>query len=196
MVEQVTSQIESEIIEAVQGDENPALAEKISRYGLDSLPVLAEHLSADLPMETLEKFEAILKRVLRANLVGNISGEVARQVAMFQKSVGFLFKYKSYTMKAASPLGYSVFTHNQGEGFSFQRHLTHKTEVFHILEVMPDGFVFICDYKDWERVYDERSFAAWLSGEPDDRYDQFRFHPNPGDVLVINELWVLHYVIG
>jgi hypothetical protein len=195
-MEQAASRIESDILEAVYGEQGAAVAERIPLYGFAALPVLAEHLSTDLPIETLEKFEALLKRVLRSNLSGAISGEIARQIALFQKRVGFLFKYKSYTIKAASPLGYSVFTHNPREGFSFQRHVTHKTEAFHILEVMPGGYVFICDYDEWVKLYDEESFAAWVAGRSDARYDRFRFDPLPGDLFIINELGVVHSVIG
>ena len=39
-------------------------------------------------------------------------------------------KYKSYAVKAATPLGYSIFLQNQGQGFSFQQHLVHKLEGF------------------------------------------------------------------
>jgi mannose-6-phosphate isomerase-like protein (cupin superfamily) len=163
---------------------------------LDLLPPLAEQLSQDLPLERLEKFETILKGVLRANLRGNVSGEVARRVALFQQEIGLLCKYKPYAIKCASPLGYSIFLQNAGQGFSFQRHVTHKTEVFHILDVQPGGYVFICDFEDWGQCYDKDSFAAWLAGEADERYDRFRYQPQAGDVFTIRELGVVHTVIG
>jgi hypothetical protein len=117
-------------------------------------------------------------------------------VAEFQKDIGLLCKYKSYAIKCASPLGYSIFLQNEGEGFSFQRHITHKTEVFHILDVKPGGYVFICDFKDWEQCYDRESFSAWLAGGADERYERFRYRPQPGDVFTISELGVVHTVVG
>ena len=163
---------------------------------LGILPLLSEHLSRDLPIETLERFETILKTVLRMNLRGKVRGETARTVAEFQKEIGLLCKYKSYAIKCASPLGYSIFLQNAGEGFSFQRHVTHKTEVFHILDVKPGGYVFICDFKDWQQCYDRDSFSAWLAGAADERYERFRYRPQPGDVFTINELGVVHTVVG
>ncbi|MBV9211985.1 MAG: hypothetical protein JOZ52_15185, partial [Acidobacteria bacterium] len=163
---------------------------------LDLLPLLAEHLSKDLPIATVENFETILKAVLRANLRGDVSGARAREVAEFQKEIGLLFKYKPYAVKCASPLGYSIFLQNAGQGFSFQRHVTHKTEVFHILDVQPGGYVFICDFQDWEKCYDTSSFADWLAGKTDERYDRFRYRPQAGDVFTIKELGVVHTVIG
>src|SRR5208337_2502550 len=83
-----------------------------------------------------------------------------------------------------------------GQGFSFQHHLVHKLEVFHIIEVKPGGFVFLCDYKDWQQVYERRAFEKWLAGEANPDYDRFKFVPDPGDVFVISELGVVHTVVG
>jgi mannose-6-phosphate isomerase-like protein (cupin superfamily) len=72
----------------------------------------------------------------------------------------------------------------------------HKTEVFHILDVQSDGYVFICGFEEWSQAYDQDSFSRWLEGHPDKRYDQYRFFPRPGDVFVIDRLGVVHSVIG
>ena len=119
-----------------------------------------------------------------------------RELASGQRDLGFLLKDKSYAIKASTPLGYSVFLQNRAEGFSFQRHITHKTEIFYILDVLPGGYVFICDFGEWERIYRRDAFLAWLNGEPDARYERFRLAPQPGDVLAINRLNVVHTVIG
>ena len=195
MASQNTRKIEDAILDMAYGREELAMDDSLSR-SLDLLPLLSEQLSKDLPIEILEKFETILKAVLRANLRGKVSGETAREVARFQKEIGLLLKYKSYAIKCASPLGYSIFLQNAGQGFSFQRHVTHKTEVFHILDVQPGGYVFICDFKDWEKCYDRDSFASWIDGGADERYERFRYHPQPGDVFTIKELGVVHTVIG
>lgn len=194
-MERETNHIKAAILEAAYNQDSKAYS-VIIRHGIAALPVLAEHLSQDLPIEILERFEGVLKTVLRTNLNSVLTGETARQLALFQKNLGFLLKYKSYTIKASTPLGYSIFIQNEGEGFSYQRHVSHKTEVFHILEVKRGGYVFICDFEEWTQCYDKDSFLAWLSGQSVNQYDQYRFEPNPGDVFVIDRLNVVHAVIG
>jgi hypothetical protein len=162
----------------------------------DTLASLVEHLRADSPIDVLEQFERKLKELLSVELAAPITGDRMREVASFQAHLGFLLKYKSYAVKAASPLGYSVFLQRRGEGFSFQRHITHKTEIFYILDVQPGGYVFLCDFEEWQRIYDRDAFLAWLGGAPDARYERWRFVPQPGDVIVIDRLNVVHTVVG
>jgi mannose-6-phosphate isomerase-like protein (cupin superfamily) len=157
---------------------------------------LVDALRADSPIATLEAAERRLKGVLQEQLARPLDGNQIRSLAAFQRDLGFLLKYKSYAVKAASPLGYSVFLQRPGEGFSFQQHVTHKTEIFYILDVLPGGFVFLCDFDDWKRTYDRESFLAWMNGAPDSRYERFRFVPQPGDVIVIDRLSVVHSVVG
>ena len=195
MAAQNTRSIEEAILDVAYGRAEFGIDTTLD-IDLSILPLLGKHLSSDLPIETLERFETILKTVLRTTLRGKVSGETARTVAEFQKEIGLLCKYKSYAIKCASPLGYSIFLQNAGQGFSFQRHVTHKTEVFHIVEVKPGGYVFICDFNDWEQCYDRDAFSAWLAGNEDERYDRFRYRPKPGDVFTINELGVVHTVVG
>jgi hypothetical protein len=166
------------------------------RKGLDGLPRLVELLHQDLPIEQTERLERSLKAVLLQAFQEPVSGEDARRIAQFQKELGFILKYKSYAIKAASPLGYSIFLQNEREGFSFQRHIVHKLEVFHVLGVKPGGYVFLCDSEHWDRVYERESFARWLDGEANPDYDPYRFEPQPGDVFVISELGVVHTVMG
>lgn len=189
------SDMERTIDRFVNGEANAIPAEIIS-YGIALLPVLSEKLAADLPMAVLERYENILKILLHDLFQINISGETARAIAQFQRDLGFMLKYKSYTVKATTPLGYSVFIQNQGEGFSFQRHVSYKTEVFHILEVKPGGYVYICEYDQWLREYDQEAFTAWLNGAPNPAYDRHRIETKPGDVFVIDRLNVVHTVIG
>jgi mannose-6-phosphate isomerase-like protein (cupin superfamily) len=188
--------IERAIDEVSRDPLDPAGGAVIREAGLAALPVLAGRLTADAPIEVVERFEAILKGVLLEGLAGGVPGSTAREVARFQQETGFLFKYKSYAVKCATPLGYSVFFQRPGEGFSFQRHITRKTEVFHILDVLPGGYAFVCRYEDWAAAYEPVSFAAWLAGGADPRYDAFRFDVRPGDVFVIDQLNVVHTVIG
>jgi mannose-6-phosphate isomerase-like protein (cupin superfamily) len=193
---QITKRLEAIVLDILHGRKEYTAYDGVGDPSLEVLPVLAKYLSCDLPIEALERCEVILKAALYSKLSRAVSGETARQVAQFQKSIGFLLKYKSYSIKCASPLGYSVFLQNQGEGFSFQQHISHKTEVFHILDVQSGGFVFLCDYEDWLRYYDKDSFTRWLRGEADERYDQFKFEPRPGDIFTIDKLGVVHSVVG
>jgi mannose-6-phosphate isomerase-like protein (cupin superfamily) len=172
------------------------LRRELVRRREEALPLIVEYLRVDRPIEAIERFEDLLKLLLTADLSAPCTGRKARKLAMAQRELGFLLKYKSYAIKAASPLGYSVFFQNPLEGFSFQRHVTHKTEVFHILDVTPGGYVFLCEFDEWQQVYDPTSFTAWLEGAPDGRYDQFRHAARPGDVIVIDRLNVVHTVIG
>src|SRR5579864_3135358 len=192
-----TSAIDRELRDLGDRPGDAALRGRLAGRGLEVLPALAEFLASALPSAVLEGYEAVLKAVLRRELAGEVTGATARILAGAQQRVGLLYKYKSYAVKASSPLGYSIFLQNPGEGFSFQRHLEHKTEVFHILDVHPGGFVFLCGFDEWERCYDRERFAAWLAGErADPEYDRYRFPARPGDVFVLDELGTVHTVIG
>ena len=93
---------------------------------LEQLEALREPLTSDMPIESLEQFEASWKRALGAIMAAPLTGSDARRVAAFQRDIGLLPKYKSYAIKASSPLGYSVFFQEPGQGFSFQQHRHHK----------------------------------------------------------------------
>lgn len=179
-----------------RGDSNSIDKSSLINQGIDSLNTLSDYLQQDLPIDTVERLERLFKDILKGIFSQRISGAAIIEVITIQKRLGFLFKYKSYAIKASNPSGYSIFIQAKGEGFSFQQHIVHKTEVFHILEVLNGGYVFICDYKDWLENYEERAFADWLSGNPDKRYERFRIYPKPGDVFSINKLGVVHTVIG
>lgn len=192
-----TSRIDRDLRDLAARPGDRGLRERLAGYGMDLLSPIADHLTRDLPIAELETYEEALKAVLRQALAGEVSGPTARAIAAFQQRVGLLLKYKSYAVKASSPLGYSIFLQNPGEGFSFQRHLVHKTEVFHVLDVHPGGFVFLCGMDDWERCYERERFAAWLAGErPDADYERYRFPAHPGDVFVLDQLGIVHTVIG
>ena len=155
-----------------------------------------EQLRRDLPIDQTERLETRLKLLLSSLLQDPLYPAGARQIALFQKELGFILKYKSYAIKAAAPVGYSIFLQNEGEGFSFQRHIEHKLEVFHILQVKPGGFVFFCDFEQWTRIYNKDCFQEWLAGGNNPDYDKYKFVPEPGDVFTISELGTVHTVIG
>jgi hypothetical protein len=165
-------------------------------WDLSVLSPIKTQLLKDHSIDVVERLENIVKNVLRRYLSGIVSGAEARQIAGFQKEVGLLLKYKSYAIKAASPLGFSIFIQSPGQGFSFQQHVTHKTEVFHILQPLQNALVFICPYEEWSRCYDESSFQNWMHGKRDERYDRFAIVPRPGDVFLIDRLSTVHTVIG
>jgi mannose-6-phosphate isomerase-like protein (cupin superfamily) len=71
-----------------------------------------------------------------------------------------------------------------------------KLEVFHILQVKPGGFVFLCDFAQWKSIYNEEHFQRWLAGDENEDYDRYKFVPEAGDVFVISELGVVHTVVG
>jgi mannose-6-phosphate isomerase-like protein (cupin superfamily) len=187
---------EADLLAVGRGEASPTAAELADRDGIGLLPILERAFCRDLPFETLERLESVLKHIVRSVCAAPASGAAARELAAFQQRIGLLFKYKSYTVKAANPLGYSIFLQNPGQGFSFQRHVTHKVELFHVLHVHPGGYVFLCDYADWLRVYRPQPFARWFAGEPDPAIERFRFHPQAGDVVTIDRLNVVHTVIG
>jgi hypothetical protein len=165
-------------------------------WDLNVLNAIKTHLLKDHSIDIVERLETIVKIVLRRYLSGDVSGEEARRIAEFQKEAGFFLKYKSYAIKAASPLGFSIFIQSPGRGFSFQQHVTHKTEVFHILQPLHNALVFICPYEEWRQCYEEASFRNWMQGKRDERYDRFAIVPRPGDVFSIDRLSMVHTVLG
>lgn len=190
------TELSHHIEEHLRNPESSKEVTPVIEHGLQSLSVLGEFLHRDLPIEQTERLEALLKAILRTAMSRPVSGPDARCIAQFQKDLGFILKYKSYAIKAATSVGYSIFLQNEGEGFSFQRHIVHKLEVFHILSVKPGGYVFFCDFADWKEGYEKSAFERWLNGEPNPRYDRYRFVPDPGDIFIISELGVVHTVVG
>jgi mannose-6-phosphate isomerase-like protein (cupin superfamily) len=165
-------------------------------HGAAVLPVLPQFLSRDLPIAVLERYEELYKDLLRPLLTSRLSLPQAWELARVQLEIGLLLKYKSYAVKASSPLGYSLFLQEPGQGFSFQRHITHKTEVFHILDPQENGYIFLCSYEQWNEVYEPHRFSAWLQGADDPGYERFRHPARAGDVYVLDQLGVVHTVVG
>lgn len=180
----------------VAGDTTDSAADLARRYDGVLGPRLVQELSQDHPIDVVERIEAAAKELLSRRFRHEGDPEQIASAIDLSASIGMMLKYKPYGVKAASPLGYSLFFQEPGCGFSFQRHPELKTEVFHILDQQSGGFVFLCDYDDWRRVYDREAFDAWLAGEPDRRYDAFRYSPEPGDVIPIDRLGVVHSAIG
>lgn len=162
----------------------------------EALPVLAAYLRRPLRIERVERIEALFKRYLQHAFAEPLSGEDARFIADVSKTVGFISKFKPYGVKCATPLGYSVFFLRPGMGFSFQRHRTRKTELFHMLKTLDRGQVYISTSKEWEAIYDKDAFNRWLEGTPDARFQKYSRRPDPGDVYLVTELDTVHSVLG
>ena len=175
---------------------NTPVPPDLTSQGVALLPALASYLRTDSTIDRTEAVENVLKSILATLFQRPLPGPVCRQLALFQNAYRFALKYKSYAVKAATPLGYSIFLQAQEEGFSFQQHITHKTEVFHVLATRPGAYVFLCEFADWKRQYEPERFSRWLAGSPDRFFDQRAFRPSPGDVFIISELGVVHTVIG
>lgn len=161
-----------------------------------ALTKLSADLQRPMSLRETERIEEIVKAHLRGLFRRQVSDEDARFLALWQRDLGFLLKYKSYGIKCATPLGYSVFLLNPGEGFSFQRHVTRKTEVFHILEPLDRALVFLCTSDEWRAVYERGRFDRWLAGHSDEELDCIAVRPRPGDVFHVSELGVVHTVLG
>jgi hypothetical protein len=161
-----------------------------------ALAELAHHIHRPMSIAETERVEAVLKAYLRLIFRSNLSGDDARFLALWQRNLGFILKYKSYGVKCATPFGYSVFLQNPGEGFSFQRHLTRKTEVFLIIEPLDHALVFLCTSAEWEALYDKTRLQRWLEGGRDAEVERLASYPKAGDVYHVSELGVVHTVLG
>ncbi|MFY9826471.1 MAG: hypothetical protein WAM82_34225 [Thermoanaerobaculia bacterium] len=163
---------------------------------LEQLESLREPLISDMPIESLEIFEATWKHALSEIMTAPLTGSDARRVAAFQRDVNLLPKYKSYAIKASSPLGYSVFFQQPGEGFSFQQHRHHKVEIFHVFDTRPGSFALICTLDEWKAAYEEDAFSRWLEGSSNPIYERWRIPLHPGDVICLERTGIVHSVIG
>src|SRR5947209_4608400 len=167
----------------------------ISR-ALAQLESLREPLTADLPIADLETFEVDWKQALGRALSAPLSGADARRLATLHQDIGLLPKYKSYAIKASSPLGYSIFLQEPGKGFSFQQHRHHKVEIFHVLEALPGAFALLCTLDEWNAGYDAAEFSRWLDGADHPLYEPWRIPLAAGDVLCLEKTGIVHTVIG
>ena len=88
------------------GDDLP---EFFGEVNIENLALVVEIAEQNLPIEQLERLERVLKQIWINALAGQLTGPEARELATTSKQLGLLRKYKPYAVKAASPLGYSVF---------------------------------------------------------------------------------------
>jgi hypothetical protein len=115
---------------------------------MHTLVSLVEKLHKDQNYQELEKWEFEFKGKI-LELVDKGDYNTAIQSTL---SLGLLLKYKPYGVKCSSLLGYSIFFLNPGEGFSFQRHLDFKTELFHFIDTGQNGYGFIAESDDFKAI--------------------------------------------
>jgi hypothetical protein len=153
-------------------------------------------LKEPMSISAVESVEQLAKSIFRRQLAEPDRTDVARvhAFARFFHALGFLFKYKPYGVKAASPFGYSIFDLYPGQGFSFQLHLEPKYEAFHILRAHPDSFIYLSTRPEWE-ASGERAAVAW-SDNGVRLASEYRYDPKPGDVARITSTEIVHSVVG
>jgi hypothetical protein len=152
-----------------------------------------EILAIPQPQETVEAIEAALKCHWRAALDRSSTWETASAFSTAFHRLGFLCKYKSYGVKFSSPFGYSLFTLHDGKGFSVQVHQTAKVEAFHVFRCHDTAYAILSSERDWHATRAE-FLSEWSAGVLEDGPVGFR--PRAGDVMVIDDLGVVHAVIG
>lgn len=188
---------ETWLARAARGEASDDEIAALAGAGVSTLKAISEYLGQqELSIQAVERVEDVVKRTVVGLSAGAPSLGDARELALAMSRIGFFHKLKSYAVKAASPLGYSVFFQRRNEGFSFQRHITHKIELFHIVSAPPGGYAFVCEHEAWKAVFEPARFERWLAGGADPDYERFRHTPEPGDIIVIDRLNVVHTVVG
>ncbi len=110
-------------------------------------------------------------------------------------SVGFTMKQKSYGVKCSLPTGYSIFILNPNEGFSYQRHETHKIELFHFIKPDELTLCYLAPYDKFletNAVQNVEDFHLEKQGE----HLKHCFKPEIGDVVLVQVIGDVHTVIG
>ena len=152
-----------------------------------------ETLATPQPQETVEAIEVALKRHWSTVLDAGRDASASQAFSQTFHRLGFLRKYKSYGIKFSSPFGYSIFTLHDGKGFSVQVHTVAKVEAFHFFAAHDTSFAILSSEADWHASSAE-FLSEWSAGVLDD--GPLGFRPAAGDVMVIDDLGVVHAVIG
>jgi mannose-6-phosphate isomerase-like protein (cupin superfamily) len=150
-------------------------------------------LGVPRPIAEVEGIEAWIKKSWKHIGVETLDERARARFAEFFLRLGFLPKYKSYGVKYAAPFGYTLFDLEDGGGFSIQLHETAKIEAFHILGVRPQAFVLLCTPAEWEKDGSEM-VDLWNAGRPE--ASKLAYHPEAGDVAVVEDLSTVHTVVG
>jgi hypothetical protein len=150
-------------------------------------------LATPQPQATVEAVEVALKRHWRSALDASRDRETASAFSQAFHRLGFLHKYKSYGIKFSSPFGYSIFTLHDGRGFSVQVHQAAKVEAFHVFRSHATAYAILSSERDWHAARAE-FLSEWSAGLLED--GPIGFRPQSGDVMLIDELGIVHAVIG
>lgn len=152
-----------------------------------------ETLATPKPQETVEAIEVALKRHWSAVLESGRDRAAAQAFSRDFHRIGFLRKYKSYGVKFSNPFGYSIFSLQDGKGFSVQVHLVAKVEAFHFFSCNSSSYAILGSEQRWREASAEL-LEQWSTGVLDD--GPLGFRPHAGDVMVIDDLRVVHAVLG
>jgi hypothetical protein len=158
-----------------------------------SLDHALETLATPQPQETVEAIEVALKRHWSSVLEAGGDRRTAQGFSRDFHRIGFLRKYKSYGVKFSNPFGYSIFSLHDGKGFSVQVHLVAKVEAFHFFACLPSSYAILGTEQGW-RDSSSELLAQWSRGVLED--GPLGFRPRAGDVMVIDDLRIVHAVIG
>lgn len=158
--------------------------------------IFADVLTAPMPIGAVEAVEQAAMGVFHRQLSAPSAHDAAsaRAFGDFFQGLGFLFKYKPYGVKIASPFGYSIFDLYPGRGFSFQLHVEPKYEAFHVLRAHPDSFVYLSSRPEWSAT-GEQAAIAW-SEDGRELASRYSIKPKPGDVARIPSTDIVHSVTG
>ncbi|MFN2505605.1 MAG: hypothetical protein ABR540_15475 [Acidimicrobiales bacterium] len=151
-------------------------------------------LSKPAPITTTEAIELAVKDWWAEKLEAHAGdAKTSSQFSKFFGQVGFLKKYKPYGIKFAAPFGYSIFLLQDGMGFSIQLHRVPKVEAFHILRAGTGSLVLLCGVDEW-RAHREDLIRELEPGTS--RHTSLTFEPEPGDVVVVDDIELVHTVLG
>jgi len=155
-------------------------------------------LGTPMDIAIVERIEELAKLLWPDVLKPASSSDTTEAIACgdFFSSLGFLFKYKSYGVKIASPFGYSIFNLEDGKGFSFQLHTKPKLEGFHVLKAKQRPLIYISSKEEW--LDSGQQWArVYLSGDLRDGVDSpFAWRPRDGDVAEVSTTEVVHTALG
>jgi hypothetical protein len=175
-------------------EEATHLREQIDPRDPQAGSFVASLLERPRPIAEVEEIERVAKDAWAPVLAtGAMNEEDSIRFSLFFADIGFLRKYKPYGVKFAAPFGYSIFDLKPQSGFSVQLHREAKVEAFHILAPSEGSFVLLAELDEWREVASE-FLSAWHAGSP--TASSLAYAPAPGDVFVVDDLKVVHTIIG
>jgi hypothetical protein len=169
----------------------------VDRESPDAVKAFQQALSSPADIAVVEHIEGLMKQLWPDVLCpgGKFDERNAFACSKFFSEVGFLFKYKPYGVKIASPFGYSLFDLKNGQGFSFQMHVEPKLEAFHFLLPKNHSLVYISSREEW--LHEGESWArAALVDKALVPHPPFVRQPKSGDVIQVLTTEVVHAVLG